>query len=453
MTSATATHTVILVGASGDLAERLLLPGLATLLEHSDREVSLIGTSRHEWEDGAWEAMLERSSESAGFAKDRLSQLLVASDARTVDPSDPDQLRSLLEDAEGSVALYLALPPAAMQGIGKALLEVGAPDDLRLVLEKPFGESGDDARDLNALVSRVLPEERIFRVDHFLGMNAVLGLLGMRFANRLIEPAWSADTIERVEIVFDEEIALEGRSSFYEGTGALVDMLQSHLLNVLALAAMERPESMDAGLFRDAMAGVLAATRLDGDPADASRRARYTASHGTPSYVDEDGVDASGDTETLAELRLAVDTPRWKGVPFILRSGKALGTNRRLLTAVLARAEGIEGLGSRPQSDRISVDLETGQVSLTLSLNADADPFSLAPTTAETHTPAPTLLPYGQVLAAVLDGVPLLAVRGDVAERCWDIVEPALTAWRANLVPLQEYAAGSDGPEDSLTFP
>lgn len=445
-----ATHTLILVGASGDLAERLLLPGLATLLEHGGHRVRLIGTSRHEWDDGEWDAILERASESAGLAPGRLRELLVSDAARTSDPSDPDDMRALLDETEGALVLYLALPPAAMTGIAETLRDVGAPDDLHLVLEKPFGEDGDSARALNALLSELAPEERIFRVDHFLGMHTVLGMLGLRFANRLVEPVWRAEHVERVEIVFDEEIALEGRASFYEGTGALVDMLQSHLLHVLAITAMEPPASVSAAPLRDAIAEVLAVTELDGTPADASRRARYGAGDGHPGYLDEDGIDADSTTETLAELRLRVENDRWRGVPFLLRSGKALDTGRTQIAVRLRPAAGVDGLAARELGDTISVDLESGEVALTISLSGDGDPFSLERERAQTPASDPDLLPYGQVLSAVLDGDPMLAVRGDVAERCWDIIAPVREAWQRDDVPMQEYPAGSDGPEDSL---
>ena len=229
------------------------------------------------------------------------------------------------------------------------------------MLEKPFGTDEASAADLNAIIGRLVPEDQIHRVDHFLGKSTVLNLLGLRFTNRLFEPMWSADHVEQVDIVFDEPLGLENRARYYDGAGALVDMIQSHLLQVLALIAMDPPASLDARDLRDRKAEALRACRVwAGDPAARRRRARYTA--GTidgrrlPGYADEPGVDPARHTETLAEVVLEVDTWRWAGVPFRLRSGQgarrgAEGNRHHLQEGAPAAARAARGGPADPVAD------------------------------------------------------------------------------------------------------
>jgi glucose-6-phosphate 1-dehydrogenase len=268
----------------------------------------------------------------------------------------------------------------------------------------------------------------------------------------VIEPVWHRGAIERVEIVYDETLGLEGRAGYYDGTGALMDMIQSHLLAVLALVAMEPIDRVDEVVLRDAIATVLRDTAVWGDdPVAASRRARYTAGEvdgrSLPAYADEPGVDPDLGTETLAQVVVAIDTDRWRGVPFVLRSGKALGRARKIARAVFRPATPIEGLEGTPGRDWIELDLSSGEVEVGLTMNGGGDPFALEQTTLVAHQVPGALLPYGEVLKGILNDDPTLSIRGDVAEECWRIVEPVLAAWRAGRVPLDEYPAGSDGPD------
>ena len=243
---------------------------------------------------------------------------------------EPDQLDALLTSVGDPVVLYVALPPAISVKVCQLLDQRGVSDQTRLALEKPFGTDLESARALNVQLLKVVNENRIYRVDHFLGRSTVLNLLGVRFANRLLQPAWSSEHIEKVVISYDEELALEERAGYYDKAGALVDMIQSHLLQILAFFAMEAPASLDEDEVRSLKAEVLRATRVwGGDPVMASRRARYTAgtigARSVPDYVAEEGVDPALNTETLAEMIVEIDNERWRGTPFIMRSGKALG--------------------------------------------------------------------------------------------------------------------------------
>ncbi|MDP3208852.1 MAG: hypothetical protein Q8M65_06860 [Rhodoglobus sp.] len=278
-----------------------------------------------------------------------------------------------------------------------------------------------------------------------------MNLLGLRFANRIFEPLFSAPNVERVEITFDETLALEGRAGYYDKAGAAVDMIQSHLLLVLALVAMEPPASVDAEDLRGGMAQVLRATRSWKKNGTSSRRARYGA--GTidgkrlPAYVDEDGVDPSRGTETLAEMTLAIDNWRWAGVPFVVRSGKALGDARQEIVVVFRDVPHLpRGLRGVPGPSALRISLKPATLDLDLVINGEGDPFDLDRTVLHTDLGDGDLSAYGEVLSSLIEADPTLSVRGDVAEECWRIVGSVLAAWRKDAVPIETYAAGTDGP-------
>ena len=443
--------TLVILGAGGDLTSRLLLPGLASLLGSSRGEpLTLIGVDRGELSDADW-----REKVTTAFATEpsKLATTVArASRYLKADVTSADDLARLLAEATGRIALYFALPPAVTILACQTLATMTLPKGMMFALEKPFGTDLASAKKLNRMLEMMLPEEQVFRVDHFLGKSTVLNLLGLRFANRIFEPLFSTPNVEKVEIVFDESLALENRVGYYDKAGAMVDMIQSHLLLVLALAAMEPPASLDAGDLRGAMAQVLRATRLHHKSGTSSRRARYGA--GTidgrklPAYVKEEGVDPARSTETLAEVTLEIDNWRWAGVPFILRSGKAMGDTRQDILVTFKPVPhlptGLTGV-SGPSCLRIS--LKPATLDLDLIINGQGDPFTLERNVLHSDLGAGELSAYGEVLAGLLECDPTLSVRGDVAEECWRIVEPVLAAWRKDAVPLETYAAGTSGPQ------
>ena len=448
MTDAT---TLVIFGAGGDLAARLLLPALGQLLmREPSREVHVIGADREDWTDADLEDVVRRSFATMDAEK-AASRVDVT--YRKTDITQPDDLRALLKECSGQVALYFAVPPAIAAASVEAMTPDMLPAGAMLVMEKPFGTDEASARSLNQTLTALVPESQVFRVDHFLGRSTTLNLLGARFANRILEPLWSAESIESVGIVYDERLALEGRAGYYDSAGALVDMIQSHLLQVLAVLAMEEPATLDEIDFRAATGAVLRATSVwDDDPVASTRRARYTAGSvdgvAKPSYVDEPGVDPARETETLAEATFEVRNARWVGVPFRLRSGKALGEPA---TEIVVRFRPVRhipsGLSGSSDGAILRFSLGPDRMSLELNLNAAEDPFELERATLSAELGEGALKAYAEVLSGVLDGDPLLAVRGDAAEQCWRIVDPILKAWRDGAVPLEEYAAGSAGPE------
>lgn len=448
-------RTIAILGANGDLAKRLLIPGLGEVVDAArDISLQIIGAARTPQPNEEWRATVRASLEDAGIGARTVDALVSTTEFIPTDASDPDELRALLDACTGSPILYIALPPSAGRKVAEALAQIDLPDDLLIAIEKPFGDDLADAQALNAALADVVPEERLWRIDHFLGNATVLGMLGLRFGNRLLEAGWNAEQIEKVEILYDEELGLEGRAAFYDQTGALRDMLQSHLLMVLALTAMERPDAVTPTDVHDRIAEVLGAVRLWKDDPSTARRARYTEGRVGdrlfPSYVDEPDVDASRETETLAQLLLQVDTPRWQGVPFVLRSGKGIGEPRREVAVHFRSSAAPTGLDAPDgHADTVlRMSLKGGAVHLDLIVTGADDVDGLRRVELEADPGAATLSAYAQVLAGLLQENTLLSVRGDIAEQCWRIVTPVVTAWAAGETPLEEYEAGSAGPSD-----
>lgn len=453
--------TLLVLGADGDLTSRLLLPGIATLLASDWGEGRppplVLGSGLEELRHEEWHERVRSAFLRADVQADRLADAEHRSRYRRSDVTRADDLRRLLADCEGAPAIYFALPPAVTALACEALAAVELPPGTVLVLEKPFGIDRDSAARLNRLLAELVPEEQVFRVDHFLGRSDVLNILGVRFGNRLLEPVWNRHHVDRVEIVYDEHLALEGRAGYYDHAGALADMVQSHLLQVMAVLMMEPIDSIDERDFRDAKAALLRATRLWGeDTGTAGRRARYTGGRlgerDVPAYADEEGVDPGRRTETLAELTLEVENDRWAGVPVVLRSGKAIGRARKAAVVTLKPVPRLpDGLLGHETPDTVTIGFKPPRVAIGLDVNGPGDPFDLQRADLDADLGSGELTAYGEVLRGVLDGDPLLSVRGDNAEECWRIVEPVVRSWREDEVPLESYPAGSAGPAAWVT--
>jgi glucose-6-phosphate 1-dehydrogenase len=448
---------LVLLGATGDLTARYLLPGLAALRRggYIGDGFHLVGVGRRDLTDGefrSWaDAQLDKHARQLPAAARHA--VVSASDYHCADVSDPVALSAVISGA-GPVAAYLALPPSTFAGTISALQGAGLPEGSSIVLEKPFGEDLAEATQLNTLLSGVVSEEAVFRVDHFLAMTTVQNILGTRLANRALEPLWNSAHIAEVDIVWEETLALEGRAGYYDGVGALKDMLQNHLLQLLCLVAMEPPISLDARDLRDRKVDVLRSVRplSEDDVVGHTRRARYASGLidgvPVPAYADEDGVDRAHRTETFAEIELWLDNWRWHGTKFRLRTGKALGRNRKEVAVYFRPVPHLpRGLQGAPQPNVLRFELEPESVAVELS-GLGPRARTLVPLTLTADLEPPELPAYARVLLDVLNRDAALSIRGDEAEQSWRVVTPVLAAWAKDLVPLQEYAAGSDGPAD-----
>jgi len=448
--------SLLLLGASGDLSGRLLLPAFGQLLDQQEsrRGVVLVGAGAEDWEADAWRARVRTSFATAEVSDETLQSVLAKTRYKQADVTNVQDLKSLIDSCPSAPALYFALPPSVTVSACRALQQLSLPAGTALVLEKPFGTDQQSAASLNQLLAELVPEDQVHRVDHFLGRSTVLNLIGVRFANCLFEPVWSNEHIERVDIVFDEQLTLENRAGYYDRAGALMDMIQSHLLQVLALTAMEPIAAANAMDLGDAKAQVLRACRPWGnDPVGAGRRARYTRGsiddRDVPDYTAEPGVDPARNTETLAELVVEIDNWRWSGVRFRLRSGKAVRERRKETLITFRPVPHLPiGLRGQPIPDQLRLTMDPDRMALEMNVNGPDDPLVLERIALDTDLTPGRLPAYGEVLAGVLDGDPLLSVRGDTAEECWRIVDPVLQAWRDGKVPMDEYAAGSDGPSN-----
>lgn len=442
---------LLVLGAVGDLATRHLLPALAHLVRDGGlpQDLTVTGIGRETLDSAAYQDLATARLEAhAGHvdAADRAALVarLTYVQADLVGRAD---LRPLLTD--GPVIAYLALPPAVYPAAVDALRTGGVAPGSRIVLEKPFGVDAASAQHLNALLHSVFDERDVFRVDHFLHHQAMQDLIALRFGSPVFTPLWGREHIEKVEITWEEAASVAGRVDFYDRTGALRDMVQSHLLQVLALVAMDVPSGFDERSFRDAKVAVLRRVRIPTaeDVERRTARGRYgpcddLAGHVPRGYLQETGVDPSRETETYAWVQLDVDTPRWRGVPFVLRTGKALGRPRRRVTVHFRAVEG--PFASGPAA--LHVEMAPDRVSVEVHVAGPAGLPVLVPARLDVVRPRQPQPASARILLDVLAGDPTLAVRDDEAEHCWHIVDAILDGWRAGASALQEYAAGSSGP-------
>jgi glucose-6-phosphate 1-dehydrogenase len=449
------TERLAIFGATGDLTGRYLLPGLAALRAggHLGDGFQLVAAGREDWTDDGFRDHATRwlEREAGDVPASARRDVVAASRYHRLDLADTASVAGCVAGAD-PVAVYLALPPSVFPAAITAVHQAGLPPGSRLVLEKPFGEDLRSAVELNRLLAGLMDEREIFRVDHFLAMTTVQTLLGTRLANRVLEPLWNSGQIREIEIIWEESLALEGRAGYYDGVGALKDMIQNHLLQILCLVAMEPPVSMGERDLRDRKVDVLRSIRpLDGAVAAATRRARYTAGQtggrAVPAYADEAGVDPARATETFAEVRLELDSWRWSGTAFRLRTGKALASDRKEVVVHFRPVPHLPiDTPQEPMPNRLRFGLEPEDLTLELTGAGPHATFSLAPLTLRArHEPA-ELPPYGRLLLDVLNGTTALSIRADEAEESWRVLAPVLGAWAKDAVPLEEYPAGSGGP-------
>ena len=443
---------IVLVGALGDLSRRKLLPGLFHLEAAGlmPEDYRIIGTSRRGSSAAEFRGVAERavgadvSHESWQRFSERLSFSAFSAD-------EPGPLVEAVDAAErelGDHALrlhHLAIPPPAFGPSVRAIGESGLAERARVVLEKPFGVDLASARELNHLVHSVVPEDRVFRIDHFLGREAVQNLIALRFANGMFEPVWNRDHIDHVQIDVPETLPVDDRAGFYEGTGAYRDMVVTHLFHVLAFVAMEPPTTLDARSIAEETGKVFRSVKPI-DP-DCVIRGQYAG------YRDGDGVSADSGTETFIALRAGLDNWRWSGVPFFLRTGKRLGEQRRLLTIAFrepprrmfraARAF-VEDFGP----DHISFDLgNPGGIITSFLAKVPGPQMRLGQARMEFSYEGSFgtqgLEPYERLMYDAMLGDRTLFTNADGIENLWAASSDLLR----DPPPLHRYSPGSYGPQ------
>jgi glucose-6-phosphate 1-dehydrogenase len=372
---------------------------------------------------------------------------------RVDDLSDANSIGRIFADKSGTWLIYLGLPPQLYPSIVEALTHLPLPPETRIIIEKPFGLDYDQAKELNRLLHRNFSEDDVYRIDHFLGKPTVFNILGLRFDSQLFEPIWNRDHIKKVEVIWDETLALEGRADYYDKAGALKDMVQNHLLQILVILAIEPLESIWTPEFRDNKVKVLRSIRKLSQTEIQTHtiRARYQSGRilgkQVSAYGMEPGVVPKRETETFAQVNMWVDNERWRGVPFILRSGKALNKERK---EILVHFKNPHRKGRRlPSKGRHNIlrfNLDTSEMNLELMNIEGGAGMRGEPTRLDAQFPSQHLPPYARLFLEAMSGHSTLFIRNDEVEEMWNIVQPIADGWEQNLVPLQTYRAGSRGP-------
>jgi glucose-6-phosphate 1-dehydrogenase len=441
---------LVLFGATGDLAVRKLFPALYRLERAGALDVPVVGVARSEWSDAdfrnhARESIAEHIRDADPDVVDALCRRLDLVQGDYADERTWKDLRATLDRLNSLVAVfYMAIPPHMFPTVATKLASVGLNHRGRIVVEKPFGRDLQSAIELNHTLHEIFPEDRIFRIDHYLGKEAVEDLLVFRFANTLIEPVWNRNYVRSVQVTMSETIDVEGRGSFYEGVGAIRDVLQNHLLQVVALLAMEPPAGAAAGFLQDEKAKVIAAMRPI-EP-DALVRGQYVG------YRDEPGVDPQSNVETFAAARLEIDSWRWAGVPWYVRVGKALPQSATEAVVELREPPRMlfdESGGPPPGRNLIRLRLGTHD-GVTFALQAKTPGPDLDSQEVDVNVDFAAALgerqdAYERLLGDAIIGSPRRFARQDIVEGTWRVVQPVLDH-PTGVVP---YFRGSWGPADA----
>jgi glucose-6-phosphate 1-dehydrogenase len=462
---------LLLFGATGDLAQRMLLPSLCAL--DADRLVDpalqIVGTARSGHDTAAYRnfarAALEKylPPERRGSVATFLNRLHY----QPLDATAPEgfgDLAAAVGEPRRGLAIFLSTAPDLFEPTIGGLARSGlAGERVRIGLEKPLGSDLATSRAINDAVAGAFPEERIFRIDHYLGKETVQNLLALRFANLMFEPLWNAAHIDHVQITVAETVGLESRADFYDRAGALRDMVQNHMLQLLALVAMEPPVSYDPGAVRDEKVKVLRALRpvATGETVTGQYRAGAIGGVAVPAYPDELG--RASDTETFVAIKAHVDNWRWQGVPFYLRTGKRM---HERTTEILVRFRGIPhsifaGRGARTEPNSLLIGIQP-QENVTLSLMAkvpglDREGIRLRAVPLDIAMPdafsgVHKRIAYERLLLDLIEGDQTLFVRRDEVEAQWSWIDGIRAGWEVEGVKPKPYTAGSWGPSAAIAL-
>jgi glucose-6-phosphate 1-dehydrogenase len=470
---------LVIFGVTGDLSRRKLMPAVYDLANRGllPPGFSLVGFARRDWEDQDFAQVVHdavKEHARTPFREEVWQQLAEGMRFIPGDFDDDDafeQLRAAVEELDasrgtsGNYAFYLSVPPKFFPKVVQQLKKHGLTDApegswRRAVIEKPFGHDLDSARDLNALVHEVFDPEQVFRIDHYLGKETVQNILALRFANQMYEPIWNRSYVDHVQITMAEDIGIGGRAGYYDGIGAARDVIQNHLLQLMALTAMEEPASFDAPSLLTEKLKVLKAVRLPDDLGEHTVRGQYAGGWQggaqVPGYLEEEGIDPASTTDTYAAIKLGIDNRRWAGVPFYLRAGKRLGRRVTEIAVVFQRAPhspfdstATEELGEnaiviRVQPDEgMTVRFGSKVPGTSMEIRDVSMDFAYGESFTESSPEA-----YERLILDVLLGDANLFPRHQEVEESWRILDPIEEYWATHERPAQ-YASGGWGPREA----
>jgi glucose-6-phosphate 1-dehydrogenase len=470
--------TLAIFGATGDLARRKLLPAIYNLAHDGalPERFNLVGIARREKTDEEYRGECEEAIRrfSRRTPDEAVLEQLLRSIHYVAGNFDEEQmykaLNRQLDALDGDAgaplnrAFYLATAPTFFpviaRELGKSAMERHEGAEVRLIVEKPFGTSLEEARELNRCLLSIFEEPQIFRIDHYLGKETVQNLLALRFANGLFEPLWNRNFIDSVQITAAEDIGIESRAEYYDATGALRDLIQNHMLQLLCHVAMEPPVNFTAEEVRNEKVKVLQAvpTPQLAKIGDMAARGQYSAGHvggeDVPGYLEEEGIPPDSHTETYAALRLEVDNWRWAGVPFYIRTGKRLARKVTEIAVTLKPVPHLAfteqgSLGVQPNQLVLTVQPNEG-VSLRLGAKIPGTRMLIRPVKMEflygTSFLSQSPEAYERLITDAMRGDATLFTRNDEVEAQWTICDPIIKDWEADPAAPPQYPAGSQGP-------
>ena len=462
---------LVLFGATGDLAQRMLLPSLCAL-DHDDllaEDLKIVGTARSEMSDAQFRNFAREALEKylpahrRGGMADFLNRLSYQPlDATTLEGYE--ELAAKVGEPKRGVAIFLSTAPSLFEPTIRGLQHAGLDGpNVRMCLEKPLGIDLATSCEINDAVAAAFPEDRIFRIDHYLGKETVQNLLALRFANILFEPLWNAAHIDHVQITVAETVGLEGRVAFYDDAGALRDMVQNHMLQLLALVAMEPPGNFDATAVRDEKVKVLRSLRkvVEGETVTGQYRSGAIKGQAVPGYDEE--LEKESNTETFVAIKAHVDNWRWKGVPFYLRTGKRLPER---VTEIVVQFRPIphsifEDKGARLHANKLVIGIQPEE-NITLSLMAkvpglDREGVALRPVPLDIAMPdaftgTHKRIAYERLLLDLIEGDQTLFVRRDEVEAQWSWIDAIRAQWGKEGLQPKPYSSGSWGPSAAIAL-
>jgi glucose-6-phosphate 1-dehydrogenase len=471
--------SLVIFGVTGDLSRKKLMPAVYDLANRGllPAGFSLVGFARREWKNQDFGKVVKEAVKQ--YARTpwnesvwkQLSENIRFVSGEFDDDAAFDRLKATIDELDAKVgtngnhAFYLSIPPKAFAQVCQQLKRSGladaGPDEFRrVVIEKPFGRDLQTSRELNEVVESVFPPDSVFRIDHYLGKETVQNILALRFANMLFEPLWNSNYIDHVQITMAEDIGVGGRAGYYDGIGAARDVIQNHLLQLLALTAMEEPVSFDAADLRAEKEKVLSAVRVPKDIAKHTARGQYAGGwqggENVTGFLDEEGMNPKSVSETYAAMRLDINTRRWAGVPFYLRAGKRLGRRVTEIAVVFKRAPqqlfaesqtsalGQNALVIRVQPDEgVTIRFGSKVPGVGMQVRDVTMDFGYGHAFTEASPEA-----YERLILDVLLGDPPLFPRHEEVELSWKILDPIVSFWEKKGKP-EQYRPGTWGPSSA----